>query len=1032
TPVSPIIAIVNDPGENLSGATVSITLGLDSNDVLSYTASGGITGSYEDGVLTLSGNASAAAYQAVLQSVTFSTTNGALVGLRTIEFDVTDAAGQTSALPGITALTVLAIAVNVPPTIVTTPIGAVTAGGSATVSPIVAIVNDPGENLSGATVSITLGLDSNDVLSYTESGGITGTYSDGVLTLSGSASAAAYQAVLQSVSFSTTNGALVGLRTIEFEVTDASGQTSALPGVTALTVVGVLNGAPTIVATPVGVVTAGGSTTVSPIIAIVNEPGENLSGATVSITLGGDPSDVLSYTASGGITGSYEDGVLTLSGNASAAAYQAVLQSVSFSTTNGALVGLRTIEFEVTDASGQTSVVPGVTALTVLAVTANVPPTIVATPIGAVTAGGSTTVSPIIAIVNEPGENLSGATVSITLGGDPSDVLTFTPSGGITGAYEDGVLTLTGNASAAAYQAVLQSVSFSTGASGLVGVRTIEFEVTDAAGQTSALPGVTALTVLAVTANVPPTIVATPIGAVTAGGSTTVSPIIAIVNEPGENLSGATVSIVLGGDPSDVLSYTESGGITGSYANGVLTLSGNASAEAYQAVLQSVSFSTGSNALIGIRTIEFDVTDAAGQPSALPGVTALTVVGVLNGAPTIVATPVGVVTAGQSTTVSPVIAIVNEPGESLSGATVTITLGDDPSDVLSFTPAGNITGSFANGVLTLTGDDSAAAYQAVLQSVLFSTSSNAVVGLRTIEFEVTDAAGQTSALPGVTALTVVGVLNGAPTIVATPVGAVTAGNTTTVSPIVAIVNEAGENLSGATVSITLGEDPSDVLTFTPSGNITGSYANGVLTLSGSASAAAYQAVLQSVTFSTGASGLVGVRTIEFEVTDAAGQTTALPGITALTVVAALNGAPTIVATPVGAVTAGQSTTVSPIVAIVNELGENLSGATVSIVSGEDPSDVLSFTPSGNITGSYANGVLTLTGNDSAAAYQAVLQSVSFSTGSNALVGIRTIEFEVTDAAGQTSALPGITALTVVAALNGAPTIVATPVGAVTA
>ena len=1029
TVVSPIVAIVNEPGENLSGATVTITLGADPLDLLSFTGSAGITGSYANGVLTLTGDASAAAYQAVLQSVSFATDANGLVGVRTIEFSVTDAAGNESLLPGVTALAVLAT-LNGPPTVVATPVGVVTAGQSTVVSPIVTIVNDPGESLSGATVTITLGADPSDELSFTGSGGITGTYANGVLTLTGDASAADYRTVLQSVSFSTDANGLIGVRTIEFSVTDVAGNESLLPGVTLLTVVAALNGPPTVVATPVGVVTAGQSTVVSPIVAIVNEPGESLSGATVTITLGGDAGDQLTFTAGNGITGSYAGGVLTLTGEASVADYQTVLQSVSFATDANGLVGVRTIEFSVTDVAGNESVLPGITALTVLGVL-NAPPTIVATPVGVVTAGQSTTVSQIVTIVNDPGESLSGATVTITLGSDPSDQLTFTAGNGITGSYAGGVLTLAGNASVAAYQAVLQSVSFTTDASGLVGVRTIEFSVTDAAGNESLLPSVTLLTVVGVL-NGPPTVVATPVGVVTAGQSTVVSPIVTIVNDPGESLSGATVTITLGSDPSDQLTFTAGDGITGSYAGGVLTLAGNASAAAYQAVLQSVSFTTDASGLVGVRTIEFSVTDVAGNGSLLPGVTLLTVVGVLNGPPTVVATPVGVVTAGQSTVVSPIVTIVNDPGESLSGATVTITLGADPSDELSFTGSGGITGTYANGVLTLTGDASAADYQAVLQSVSFSTDANGLVGVRTIEFSVTDAAGNEALLPGVTLLTVVGVLNGPPTIVATPVGAVTAGQSTVVSPIVAIVNEIGEDLSGATVTITLGGDALDVLSFNGSSGITGSYANGVLTLTGNASAAAYQTVLQSVSFSTDANGLVGVRTIEFSVTDAAGNESLLPGVTALAVLATLNGPPTVVATPVGLVTAGQSSTVSPIVTIVNDPGENLSGATVTISLGGDPSDVLSFTESGGITGTYANGVLTLTGGASTSAYQTVLQSVSFSTDANGLIGIRTIEFSVTDAGGNESLLPGVTALTVVAALNTPPTVLTLPAAVSTA
>ena len=63
---------------NLTGASVTISLGtLQSGDKLNFTNPGGISGSYNSGagVLTLTGTATSAQYQAALQSVTFSTTS---------------------------------------------------------------------------------------------------------------------------------------------------------------------------------------------------------------------------------------------------------------------------------------------------------------------------------------------------------------------------------------------------------------------------------------------------------------------------------------------------------------------------------------------------------------------------------------------------------------------------------------------------------------------------------------------------------------------------------------------------------------------------------------------------------------------------------------------------------------------------------------------------------------------------------------------------------------------------------------------
>ena len=78
------------------------------------------------------------------------------------------------------------------------------------------------------------------------------------------------------------------------------------------------------------------------------------------------------------------------------------------------------------------------------------------------------------------GGSLSGATVSIGAGFVAGqDVLAFTPQSGITGAYDaaTGVLTLTGAASAAAYQAALRSVTYANTAGGAASTanRTVTF-----------------------------------------------------------------------------------------------------------------------------------------------------------------------------------------------------------------------------------------------------------------------------------------------------------------------------------------------------------------------------------------------------------------------------------------------------------------------------------------------------------------------------------------------------------------------------
>jgi Ca2+-binding RTX toxin-like protein len=106
---------VTDPDQSmLKGATVAVTSGFTAGDTLSFTPSGGIVGSYDSmtGVLTLSGSASFAAYQAVLDSVTFSAAgddpdNGGANPTRTISFTLFD--GLMNSDPATTIVTIQAV-----------------------------------------------------------------------------------------------------------------------------------------------------------------------------------------------------------------------------------------------------------------------------------------------------------------------------------------------------------------------------------------------------------------------------------------------------------------------------------------------------------------------------------------------------------------------------------------------------------------------------------------------------------------------------------------------------------------------------------------------------------------------------------------------------------------------------------------------------------------------------------------------------------------------------------------------------------
>src|SRR5205823_262426 len=74
TAIDTVVTVSDVDSSNLTGATVSITANfVAGEDVLGFTAQPGISGAYNasTGVLTLSGAASVANYQAALHSVTY-------------------------------------------------------------------------------------------------------------------------------------------------------------------------------------------------------------------------------------------------------------------------------------------------------------------------------------------------------------------------------------------------------------------------------------------------------------------------------------------------------------------------------------------------------------------------------------------------------------------------------------------------------------------------------------------------------------------------------------------------------------------------------------------------------------------------------------------------------------------------------------------------------------------------------------------------------------------------------------------------
>jgi hypothetical protein len=894
-------------------------------------------------------------------------------------------------------------------------------GAAVAVDPGVAASDIDSANLQGATVSITGNFASadGDALNFTNQNGITGLYAPGagVLTLSGSATVANYQAALRSVTYSdTSQNPSTSTRTVSFTVTDTD--SAASNTATRSVSVTAVNDAPV-------VTTSGGSTAYTEGAAAVAVDGAltasdvdsgNLTSASVSITTGFGPGDTLTFSGQNGITGSYNTGtgVLTLSGSATVASYQTALRSITFDTgsdDNPATTVV--VSFTVSDGSlGSAAATKNIVVTPV-----DDAPTLTASGGSAsfTEDGGAVAVDPGITAA-DPDTQIGGATVAITGNfASTEDSLAFTDQNGITGAYNagTGVLTLSGPASVANYQTALQSITYNNSSQNPSGAtRTVSFTVTD----TGALPSNTATRTVTVTPVNDAPVVSTSGGSaayVENAAPVAVDPGVAVSDVDSVNLSGATAAIsgnLAAGE--DSLVFSDQNGITGTYntGTGVLTLSGSSSVAHYQTALRSVGYSNSSDNPSGLtRTVSFQVTDSSAAASNVA--TRTVTVTPVNDAP-VVTTSGGnaAYTEGAAATViDNALTVSDVDSANLASGSVSLTGNFQAGDALGFTNQNGITGSYngGTGVLTLSGSSSVANYQTALRSVSYASGSNDnPAATKTVSFAVNDGAlGSTSA----TKTLAITPVNDVPTVTTTGGStAFTEGDPASVIDSgVTVGDPDSANMASATVALTTGFQAGDTLGFTTQNGITGSYnaATGVLSLSGSSSQANYATALSSVTFSSTNDNPPASKTVSFTVNDgSAGSNTATKTLS----ITAVNDAPT-VTTSGGDATwtlAGGPVTVDPAVTVTDPDSTQLSGATVSITGNlQSAEDVLSFTPVGSVTGIYnsGTGVLTLSGTDNLANYQAALQSVTYDDSSGTPnTGARTISFQVTDASSAAS------------------------------
>jgi FKBP-type peptidyl-prolyl cis-trans isomerase len=338
--------------------------------------------------------------------------------------------------------------------------------------------------VSSASVRIQGNISTEDVLGFTNSGNISGTFnaSSGVLTLTGTGTLADYQAALRTVTYDNTRAvSLTGSRQIIFDVITSTGTAT---GTRALSLQGL---------TPANLSVNNNPLTIpqtSPPVAVDNQltlTGDSqivVSGATVAVVNFTAGQDVLAFANANGISGTFDatTGVLTLSGNGTLAAYQTALRTVTYDTSATAFAA-NTISFAVNTNAGIVTDTRSLVPAAVLSVSA--------TPLKHYGFSPANAVDNQLVLTGQPGTNVTQAQVSITDGYvSGEDLLAFANTSNITGNFNaaTGVLTLSGTGTVAEFQSALRSVTYdNTNSETLEETRKIEILVSTNQGDFTAV-----------------------------------------------------------------------------------------------------------------------------------------------------------------------------------------------------------------------------------------------------------------------------------------------------------------------------------------------------------------------------------------------------------------------------------------------------------------------------------------------------------------------------------------------------------------
>ena len=641
------ITLTDLDNANMARATIEITGNYHSGEdslviAAGYTLPSGVSAIWDSSThtLTVSGSATVAQYEAILEHVTYTnSSDNPNTDSRTVTWTVNDgivdSAPQTS--------TIMVTAVDDPP-VLSGLSGVLTYtenDGAKVIDNTITLTDLDNANMHHATIEITgnyhSGEDSLGIAAgYTLPSGVSAFWdsSTHTLTVSGSATVAQYEAILEHVTYTnSSDNPNTDSRTVTWTVND--GAVDCDPQTSAITVTAVND--PPVLSGLSGVLTYtenDGAKVIDDTISLTDLDNANMDHATIEITgnyhSGEDSLGIAAgYTLPSGVSAIWDSSThtLTVSGSATVAGYGAILEHVTYTNSSD---DPNTADREVTwtvndgdaESTAQTSTIQ-VTAVNdapelsglggALSYTEN---------------DGAKAIEASIALTDPDNANMVSATIGITnnyqngqdtLGIDSGDLL-----GGVKATWDanTGVLTLTGAASKADYALMLEHVTYINSSDDPSSAdRTVTWTVND--GLLDSAPQTTTIHVTAVNDAPALSDLGGTLEYIASTGAKVVDNHITLADPDNADISSATIRIAVNYVSSEDSLGIDAGdlsvGVTANWnsTSGELAITGPASKADYEFMLEHVKYINSKDAPnMDDRTVTWTVNDGADDSAA--------------------------------------------------------------------------------------------------------------------------------------------------------------------------------------------------------------------------------------------------------------------------------------------------------------------------------------------------------------------------------------------------------------------------------